>query len=148
MELKEREAIVNQINTLFGGVVRAHESQITEEVALYVDQMFREITSCHEGLAPFAMVLEGIAKAIDFIIPDEVKVLMGGMSIAEYIEEKGTAHLIDLVKASKIKDAYDIISDIHEIWMKYTDGDRRFQVCINVARLNWRSKIELALMGL
>ncbi len=53
-----------------------------------------------------------------------------------------------MLTASKIKDAYDVISDIHEIWMKYTDGDRRFQVCINVARLNWRSKIELALMGL
>lgn len=44
--------------------------------------------------------------------------------------------------------ALDFFAALIETWLDYTEGNRQLVMCINVARVNWRSKVQMALMGL
>ena len=148
MNQELKNTYVKNIEILFGGTVVAQPYQISEEVINIVDTMFSEITQCHKQLAPFAMTAELIATAINNRIPDEIKVAVGVTDIGEYLTDKSKNKVAEVFGAAKALNAFSTIKDIIDIWQKYTDSNRRMQVCINTARANWRSALEIELMGL
>lgn len=142
---QQREHYAKRINGLFGGTIHATPDKVTEEAARIADVMFVEIGSCHRWIAPFAMALDFIAGQIEGMIPNEIKVLLGEKSFKEYILDKTQNGLYEIIKASKIAEAWDFLRNLQEIWLKYTDPNRKLQLCINVARRNWRSPMEIEL---
>lgn len=145
---QEKEHYAKRINGLFGGAIHATPDQVTEEAARIADVMFTEICNCHIWLAPFPAVAEAIAAGVAVFIPVEIKVLFGTKTFKEYISEKAKGRIYSLLKLSKAKKAYSFLEKLQEIWLKYTDKNRKMQLCINVARRNWRSAMEIELLGL
>lgn len=89
---------------------------------------------------------------MDSVIPDELKFVFGAMSFKEYIDAKGISYLQDkITDAFGVTKAVSIITfarDMHKVWLEYTEGARRLVMCINTTRVHWRSKVQIALLGL
>ena len=158
-----KRVYARRINRLFGGAVRATPGQVNDEAIRIADTMFLEICRCHSRLAPLAMVLDFIAKELEDMIPDEIKVLIGEKSLKDYLREKivGFAETVinlplDILskrivseeELGKAKKLLNFAEKFEEVYLKYTDPNRKLQLCINVARRNWRSPMEIELLGL
>ena len=48
----------------------------------------------------------------------------------------------------KVNKYAEIAQVFYDSWIKYSQKDRRLLLCINKARANWRSPLQIALMGL
>lgn len=162
-----QEKYVGLINSLFGGAVRAEPDQINEEVITYINKMYTEIADCHMTLGAFAVPFLTIGKIMDDLIPAELKFIFGDMTFQEYVEDKTMGALVGalegLISGSTVIPpsakslnavvdkkglALDFFAALIETWLDYTEGNRQLVMCINVARVNWRSKVQMALMGL
>ncbi|MDO4693668.1 MAG: hypothetical protein Q4A62_03445 [Eikenella sp.] len=153
MEQAQKQAYAKMIHVLFGGTLQASPNQITPEVAQMVDEMFGEICKCHQRLMPFAVLADGVANSVMALMPEELKLIFGNQSFADYLKNKGVDETVRYIKrrginsAVGVHNAYKVLSAFYESWVKYTDPNRKLKICIDTARLNWRSKITIELSG-
>lgn len=56
--------------------------------------------------------------------------------------------LIDTLLDEATSDIQDKIEELFSVWIMALMGNRRFVACLYQARRNWRSKIQIELMGL
>lgn len=133
----EKEIYASAINSLFGGSVQATPDQITLSITQDVDTMIQEISKCSKAVGSFAFemfynfVLAWIpGKAVEYVfehIPHNVYTLLGQWYFSEKTNETVEALMSD--------------------WVNTLTRNRRFIGCLYQARANWRSKIQLELMG-
>ena len=131
----EKEIYASAINSLFGGSVQATPDQITLSITQDVDTMIQEISKCSKAVGSFAFemfynfVLAWIpGKAVEYVfegVEYQTTTLLGKFVATE------------LVNAGLLNDLVLFLSRSH-----------RFIGCLYQARANWRSKIQLELMGL
>lgn len=167
--MTKNETYAKMIDVLFAGAVSAEPDDINDEVIRIVDTVFLEITKCHNRIKPIAVIFDGIGELYEGAIPDELKVLVGSKTWQAYLAGKtpsipsGEA-LADGVKnwllgqvlviifgeedAKKVVNYAEVAKTFYESWIKYSQKDRRMMLCINKARVNWRTPLQLALMGL
>lgn len=125
-----RQAYHDAIQSLFGGVVQSSPSDINQAVANDIDTMIIEITKCSNALKElgFDLIYEA---TVNVAVGKVVSKILDGL-LADYTKEKIN---------EKLK---EILLD----WVGTLMGKKQFQACINVARVNWRSKVTMDLMGL
>lgn len=134
----EKQMYATAIGHLFGGAVTATPEQITKEIADDVDIMIKEIAGCSEAVQNFAFslfynfVLAWVpGKAVEYVfdhVPQNVYTMLGQWYVSGQVDET----------------VESIIGD----WVANLIRNRRFIGCIYQARANWRSKIQMALMGI
>ncbi len=167
--MTKNEAYAKMIEVLFAGAVDAEPDEINDEVVRIVDTVFLEITKCHNRIKPIAVIFDGLGELYYGAIPDEIKVLVGSKTWQEYLAGKTPSipsddELANAVKnwlvgqalvavfgekdAKKVSDYANIAMTFYESWIKYSQQNRRMMLCINKARVNWRTPLQLALMGL
>ncbi|WP_232462170.1 hypothetical protein [Neisseria chenwenguii] len=112
------------------------------------DAMFAEIGTCHERIRPLAILADGIARSITELIPDELKLIFGNDDFLKYLQSKGQDETFNLLKNSRINSVAKVLKAFYKSWLAYTAKDRRLKVCIVTAQVRWRSKFEIALLGL
>lgn len=140
LSAQEKVAYAQAINVLFGGAVHANPAQITEDVAIDVDKMIFEITKCSQAIAEFSFSTFysfTLGHAVKYAAQYAASQMVNGMSLihALFIEAGGV--LLD----------YEV-SGYFGSWVANLMSNRRFVGCVYKARANWRSKIEIGLMGL
>ena len=120
---KKKEIYAQLIDVLFAGAVKARPEDITQDVAMVVGEMMQAIAKCSQNFAKFGFVVVyqlTIGVTIGFIIDS-------------FLESK-------LVSGS--------VSFVLSQWVMKLLANRQFAPCVNSARAAFRSKIEIALMGL
>lgn len=152
--------------------MQASPEEITNEVVRIVDTMFLEITKCHSRIRPIAVLLDGIATMYENAIPAEIELLIGSKTWQDYLMGKISTPIPDELpeamkeelqnwlvgqilvmalgddKAGQINKYAQIAEIFYKSWIKYSQKDRRLLLCINKARINWRSPLQIALLGL
>lgn len=156
--MTKNETYAKMIELLFAGAVSAEPDDINDEVIRIVDTVFLEITKCHNRIKPIAVIFDGIGELYDGAIPDELKLLVGSKTWQAYLLGKIQATAVDKVAdvvgkdiadpITKATKAAEVVGVFYESWIKYSQKDRRMMLCINKARVNWRTPLQLALMGL
>lgn len=167
--LSKEQAYCKMIDVLFAGAVRATPDEINDEVVRIVDTMFVEITKCHNTVKPLAVLFDGLGTMYANAIPAEIKVLIGSETWQDYLKGKLPSIpnekelqekfegwvmgyilslLFDKETIGKINKYAEIAQVFYDSWIKYSQKDRRLLLCINKARANWRSPLQIALMGL
>ena len=157
-KLTKEQAYCKMIDVLFAGAVRATPDEINNEVIRIVDTMFVEITKCHNMVKPIAVLFDGFATLYEGAVPDEIKLLVGSVTWQEYLLGKAQGLAVDRVAdiigkdiadpIAKTAKAVEVVKTFYDSWIKYSQKDRRMLLCINKARANWRSPLQIALMGL
>ncbi|MCG7412071.1 Uncharacterised protein [Moraxella lacunata] len=128
-----KEAYAKAIEVLFGGVVQASPNEITEQVIQDVDKMISEIANCSQNIAKIG---------IDIIYKATIgRVVDAATGYFDNI-------LIDTLLDEATSDIQDKIEELFSAWIMALMGNRRFVACLYQARRNWRSKIQIELMGL
>lgn len=128
-----KEAYAKAIEVLFGGVVQASPNEITEQVIQDVDKMIGEIVNCSKNIAKIGIDIiykATIGRAVD--------------AVTGYFDNI----LIDTLLDEATSNVQDKIEDLFNAWVMALISNRRFVGCLYQARRNWRSKIQIELMGL
>ena len=122
-----KQAYVDAIRILFNGVLTATPDQINERVIADVDKMLKEIATCSKALANL-----GFDLVYDLILDKKV--------------EEGLKTVIEnfLVRYFTLNKVKDIIQD----WVLKMVSDVRFKICLDSARVNWKSRIAEDLLDL
>ena len=128
-----QEAYVKAIWVLFGGAVQATPSQITPQVIQDVDKMIVEIANCSRNIAQIG---------IDIIY----KVTIG--RVVDMATGFFDNIVIDTLLDQATGNIQDKIETLFSEWVHRLIGNRRFVGCLYQARRNWRSKIEIELLGI
>lgn len=163
-----QEAYHDIIKVLYGNAITFTPDDISEEVIKIVDTMLDQIAKCHNKAKPIALIFHALAIYIKGKYPPEVELLVGSKSWEEYLQNgDGSNTIINMAKVLKIGgfegeipsyadlfqkgyDYYNLFSafrDFYEVYLDYNSKDRRMLMCINTAKLYWRSPLQLALMG-
>lgn len=156
--MTKNDYYVKIIDVLFAGAVNASPDDINNEVIRIVDTMLVEITKCHNTIKPLAVLFDGLGTMLEGEVPNEIKVLIGSMPWQEYLlgkaEGAATKKVAEIIgediidPIAKAEKAAKILNIFVESWIKYSNKDRRMLLCINKARANWRSAVQIALLGL
>lgn len=140
MTYEDKKMYAGMINELFGGAVRATPDQINETICLYVDQMVYDIEKCSKDIASFAFgafytfTFAHFTKfAIDYALAKWYPGISLGREISRWLATEG----IDTG-----------LNDYLSNWIATLIGNRRFVACVYTARVKWRSKIEIELLGI
>ena len=118
-----KQAYVDVIDLLFNGVLKAQLDQINEQVVVDIDTMMVEIAKCSQKMAEFGF---------DIVY----KLTLGtaiGKIVDGFIQSKGSSAA---VKSTLKK------------WVMELASHRQFAPCLNGARVNWKSRIELDLLDI
>ena len=123
----EKQIYASAIVSLFGGTVQATPEQITKEIA-----------GCSETIRNFAFslfynfVLAWLpGKAVEYVfdgVPQNVYTMLGQWWVGNQVDTTVESLLSD--------------------WLATLLRNRRFIACVYQARRNWRSKIEVGLLGI
>ena len=122
-----KQAYVDAIRILFNGVLSASPDQINDQVIADVDAMFVEIAKCSQAMSRlgFELIYElTLGMALGKITGS----LIGNFFLRAKVEEK--------------------IQDKVEQWVLGLTSDFRYRPCIEGAKVNWKSKIELDLLDI
>lgn len=116
-----KQTYADAIGILFGGVLTATADQINDQVVEHVDTMLREIVKCSEKIT-----------SLSFDLFYKIVVEKSGVRILGELFEK---------IANKVK---EYIED----WVKTLSKNYQFAPCLAAALVNWKSTIEIDLLGI
>lgn len=123
------------ISVLFGGAITAEPEQITEQVIQAVDTMLNEIAVC-------SRLVSNVSFNVLYAI------LLSPMVGAVVDKVLDPYHVNFLQKMAIKYTANKTVKTVLQEWVNHLSANRRFIGCINQARANWRSKIQIELMDL
>lgn len=135
LTISQKERYVEGIQVLFGGTIHAETYQITEEVIHYVDQFIDQVRQCSHAMAQTQL---SFLYALTF-----------GPAVAA-ATGAATAYFLDVLAVEIVAKfgAKAAVKKVLSEWVGELGKGYQFPPCLNGARLKWRSKIELELMGL
>lgn len=126
-----RHAYANAIQILFGGAVSATPDDINDAVVDDIDTMIREISKCSKDLTEFyfGFIYDAtVSKAVESLV---------SKIFDKFIEQKIAENRLN-----------DKLSELLLNWVNQLTGNRRFVACLYQARVNWRSKVTIDLLGI
>jgi len=125
-----RQAYHDAVQTLFAGTLQSTPDDINQEVVDDIDTMMIEISKCSKAFTElgFNLIYEATVQvAVGYVISK----ILDGLA-ANYAKDKIN---------EKLK---EVLMD----WVNSLMGNNQFKACINVARVNWKSKVAIDLLGL
>lgn len=120
---EKQQAYVDAIEILFAGAIKLQAYQINDQVMKSVDSMITDITKCSQRIASFGF---------DVIYKLTVDTVLG-MYIPVLVIKLGTSFAV---------------KQLLKKWVTQLTSNYQFIACLNVARANYRSRIEIELLGL
>ena len=139
MTLQEREMYVAIIKKLYGTTVYVDESQITDEVVDIVETILKEIRSCSVNLGIFISVVQGLADALQATaeaLPEEI--------IEDMLRDQDLSWIRNM--RSNCTEAF--VESFVTTWIDLLTGNKQSIICVNTAKLNWKSALAIALLGI
>lgn len=139
MTLQEREMYVVLIKKLYGTTVYVDESQITDEVVDIVETILKEIRSCSVNLGIFISVVQGLADALQATaeaLPEEI--------IEDMLRDQDLSWIRNM--RSNFTEAF--VESFVTTWIDLLTGNKQSIICVNTAKLNWKSALAIALLGI
>lgn len=137
-----QQAYADTINILFGGAVRAEPEQINEQVILHVDMMVSEIANCSKNMTELSFNL--IFNAL--LLVGSGKIATAAANLFGVYADNFLVRFMLEYEPTGI--AYQPVSELLHQWVQALMRNRLHKACILTARANWRSKIEIELLGL
>ena len=122
-----KNVYANTIGIVFNGVLRATPEQINDQVVTDVDKMLVEIAQCSKGVSSF-----GFDVLYQLILSNPV-----GKAVDNIVENFFLHYKI----TTKIE---DVLKD----WVMALASKYQYRPCLDGARVNWKSKIELDLLNI
>ena len=163
----KEEVYISTIKLWYGEAFEVHPYQISEDVINLIDAMRDEMLFCQTQAAPFialAMTIGTAMEGISYKYPNEVKSLIGELSIKDYLvstaESAGgnvaglAARKIAATKFRKLIDAsiagnaFYLAYMFIKYWHQYSTQDKQFKPCVNKVLANYRSELQMTLAGL
>lgn len=129
-----KQMYAQAVNVLFGGTIAVTADEITNEVIVLTDTMITEIANCSRNITK-----------IGFEIIYKVTV---GRVIDAGVNAFSNNLLSEILINEATDDIQEEIKTTLENWVYALMGNRRFLMCINAAKLRYRSPLVIALMGL
>lgn len=124
------EAYAKTIDILFNGAVKAHPNDINADVIHDVDMMIQEIAKCSASITELSFKL--IYKAATMAVSPVIDAYTNNFYQRLFIKQGGG------------KSWEKVLLN----WVQKLQGNRRHMLCVITARSRYRTKIELALLGL
>ncbi|HHL3632632.1 hypothetical protein [Neisseria polysaccharea] len=118
LSTEEKQLYAVFIHNVYNGAVHADADDITPEVAGICDEMLAAIIRCSIGMT----VPDAIFQTFYAKRPESLG------TVLEWIEEAAYAAVTQLVEIART--------------------NKRYRSCIVTVALNWRSRLEMALMGI
>ena len=122
-----KQAYVDAIRILFKGVLTATPEQINSQVVADVDAMMVEIAKCSEAMSKlgFELIYE--------------------ITLGKYVGSITGSVIRNIFIKSKVDQK---IQGMIEDWVLKLSSDFRYRPCLEGARVNWKSKIEIDLLDI
>ncbi|CAF4080045.1 unnamed protein product, partial [Rotaria sordida] len=118
LDSTDRDNYHNLIQKIWSGVVRSSPSQINNQCVNIVNTILDTVMECSKRMALTQHLYEELYAIAFFRPPNISKVI------------------------------YKIVKEFILAWMEASRNENVYQACLNTAKLQWRSPIELALLGL
>ena len=118
-----KRAYADVIDLQFNNVIKATPDQINQQVVDDIDTMMIEIAKCSQAMAQF-----GFEVVYKLTLATAVGKIIDG-----FIKSKGTNAAVKFTLKK---------------WVTELASRRQFAPCLNGARVNWKSKIELDLLDI
>lgn len=134
------------IKHFYGNSVYATEAQITESVAAVVDEMLDNVQTCTMRLAPLSTFVTGIAGGVSGLL--ESFGIKDAAAQRNVISESLSSSLSVWMKNKGAVFGAAFLKAYISTWFDILVKDRRMQICINTAALNYKSRVAMALMGI
>ena len=115
---EEKELYASFISDVYNGAVRANANNITPEVAGICDEMLGAIIQCSNGM----------------IVPDAIFQVFYAKKPSSL---RAVLKLIGKAAQTTVKQ-----------WVKIALTNQRYRNCIAATALNWKTRLEMALMGI
>lgn len=142
MTLQERQAYVEIIKALYGNTIYVDESMITQEVVDILETITYEIRNCSIGLGIFTSIVNGLADAIQGVFGD---LLENPFKFAEdSLKDKSKQWLQQKIAQF----GADFLKTFVKTWINILLGKQQSTICVNTAKLNWKSALAIALLGI
>lgn len=139
MTLQERQMYVNIIKKLYGTTIYVDESQITDEVVEIVETILKEIRNCTKNLGIFISIVQGLADALQATgeaLPEEI--------IDDMLKDQNLEWIRNMRK--NFTEAF--VESFVTTWINILTGAQQSTICVNTAKLNWKSALAIALLGI
>lgn len=139
MTLQEREMYVEIIKKLYGTSIYVDESQISNEVVEIVEKILKEIRSCSVNLGIFTSIVQGLADA-----------LVGTAAAVpkEAVDDLLRDQEFTWIRNMRANYAEAFVESFVTTWVDILTGNQQSLICVNTAKLNWKSALAMALMGI
>lgn len=139
MTLQEREMYVEIIKKLYGTSIYVDESQISNEVVEIVEKILKEIRSCSVSLGIFTSIVQGLADA-----------LVGTAAAVpkEAVDDLLRDQEFTWIRNMRANYAEAFVESFVTTWVDILTGNQQSLICVNTAKLNWKSALAMALMGI
>ena len=122
-----RQAYVDAIRILFKGVLTASPDQINGQVVADVDAMIKEIARCSQAMSKLGFEL--------------IYEITLGQAVGNITES-----ILDFILVRMAVN--DKVQDIIEKWVLKLMDDFRYRPCLEAARVNWKSRVEIDLLDI
>ncbi|WP_151713385.1 hypothetical protein [Acinetobacter bereziniae] len=141
MTYEERQMYVSIIKKLYGNTISVSDDQISSEVAEIVDNILVSIRTCTENLGIFTSIVQGVADGLQSVaefvtfnlIHDILTGKVGQQNFVSTLKENfGTAFVISFVTT----------------WTDILLNNKQSTICVNTAKLNWKSALAIVLLGI
>lgn len=141
MTNEERQMYVSIIKKLYGNTISVSDDQISDEVAEIVNNILVSIRTCTGNLGIFTSIVQGVADGLrsvaEFVtfnlIHDILTGKVGQNNFVSSLKESfGTAFVISFVTT----------------WTDILLNNKQSTICVNTAKLNWKSALAIALLGI
>ena len=122
-----KQAYVDAIRILFNGVLTASPDQINTQIVADIDAMIGEIAKCSQAMS-----------RLGFELIYEVTLGQAVGSVTESI--------LDFILVRMAVN--DKVQDLIEKWVLKLTDDFRYRPCLEAARVNWKSRVEIDLLDI
>lgn len=139
MTLQERQMYVNIIKKLYGTTIYVDESQITDEVVEIVETILKEIRNCTKSLGIFISIVQGLADALQATAEALPK---------EIIEDMLKDQDLEWIRNMRKNFTEAFVESFVTTWINILTGAQQSTICVNTAKLNWKSALAIALLGI
>ncbi|EPF70798.1 hypothetical protein GCM10025882_26830 [Acinetobacter gyllenbergii] len=139
MTLQERQMYVTIIKKLYGTSIYVDESQITDEVVGIVETILKEIRNCTKSLGIFISIVQGLADALQ---------ATGEALPKEIIEDMLKDQDLEWIRNMRKNFTEAFVESFVTTWINILTGAQQSTTCVNGAKLNWKSALAIALLGI
>ena len=139
MALVSNAEYVKIIKKLYGTTMYVDESMISDEVREIVEKILYEIRMCSVNLTMFTSIVNGVVEGL----------MNAGQSIgSEVVDSLMRSKDFAFIENTAKNFGVGFFTAYFNTWIDVLFRDQRSTICVNTAKLNWKSALAIALLGI